>query len=56
MGIGDNFFTHIIIDEAAQMMEAEAYIPLCLANLKTTIILAGLSAFQFNWGCIYRFS
>lgn len=35
------FFTHIFIDEAAQAMEAETIIPLCLAGKDTQIILAG---------------
>ena len=34
-------FTHILIDEVAQMREAEAVAPLCLANRETKIILAG---------------
>lgn len=41
LGVGTNFFTHIIIDEAAQQMEPESLIPLSLATPKTTIILAG---------------
>eukprot|EP01122_Echinamoeba_exundans_P016115 TRINITY_DN8073_c0_g1_i1.p1 TRINITY_DN8073_c0_g1~~TRINITY_DN8073_c0_g1_i1.p1 ORF type:complete len:1245 (-),score=277.96 TRINITY_DN8073_c0_g1_i1:32-3766(-) len=41
LGIGSDFFTHIIIDEAAQQMEPEALVPLSLANQKTTIVLAG---------------
>jgi hypothetical protein len=41
LGIGTDFFTHIIIDEAAQQMEPEALVPLSLANAKTTIVLAG---------------
>ena len=35
------FFTHIFIDEAAQAMEAEIIIPLCLAGRNTQIVLAG---------------
>lgn len=34
-------FTHIFIDEAAQVNECHAVIPLCLANDKTCIVLAG---------------
>src|SRR5690606_26079686 len=34
-------FTHIIIDEAAQIMEPEALVPLSLSNRKTSIILSG---------------
>ena len=37
----DFFFTHILIDEVAQMREAEAVAPLCLANRETKIVLAG---------------
>ena len=36
-----NFFSHILLDEVAQMREAEAVAPLCLANTTTKIILAG---------------
>ncbi|XP_078411424.1 3'-5' exoribonuclease HELZ2 isoform X1 [Cetorhinus maximus] len=35
------FFTHILIDEAAQMLECDALIPLALASNKTRIVLAG---------------
>ena len=35
------FFTHIFIDEAAQAMEAETIIPLCLAGHNSQIVLAG---------------
>ena len=35
------FFTHIMIDEGAQMREPEAIAPLCMANNKTKIIIAG---------------
>lgn len=35
------YFTHILIDEAAQMREPEAVGPLCFATLNTKIILAG---------------
>ena len=35
------FFSHILIDEVAQMREAEAVAPLCLASSSTKIILAG---------------
>ena len=34
-------FTHILIDEGAQAREPEAVAPLCLANMKTKIIIAG---------------
>lgn len=35
------YFTHILIDEAAQMREPEAVGPLCFASVNTKIILAG---------------
>lgn len=35
------FFTHVFIDEAAQAMEAETIIPLCLAGRNTQLVLAG---------------
>ena len=35
------YFTHILIDEAAQMREPEAVGPLCFASMDTKIILAG---------------
>lgn len=35
------YFTHILLDEVAQMREAEAVAPLCLANMATKIVLAG---------------
>ncbi|XP_067904315.1 3'-5' exoribonuclease HELZ2 [Heterodontus francisci] len=35
------FFTHILIDEAAQMLECDALIPLAIADNKTRIVLAG---------------
>ncbi|XP_078092612.1 3'-5' exoribonuclease HELZ2 [Mustelus asterias] len=35
------FFTHILIDEAAQMLECDALIPLALASSTTRIVLAG---------------
>ena len=35
------FFTHIFIDEAAQAMEAETIIPLCLAGHNSQLVLAG---------------
>lgn len=36
-----NFFTHILIDEGAQMREPEAVAPLCLASSNTMIVIAG---------------
>ncbi|XP_065501995.1 3'-5' exoribonuclease HELZ2 [Caloenas nicobarica] len=35
------FFTHIMIDEAAQMLECEALVPLSYATFETRIVLAG---------------
>lgn len=35
------FFTHILLDEAAQAMESEALMPLALATPMTRIVLAG---------------
>ena len=35
------YFTHILIDEAAQMREPEAVGPLCFASVDIKIILAG---------------
>ncbi|KAF5286682.1 hypothetical protein FQA39_LY16165 [Lamprigera yunnana] len=41
MGIPQGYFTHILLDEAAQTMECEAIMPLSLANRNTRIVLAG---------------
>ena len=41
LNLPHGFFTHIFIDEAAQAMEAETIIPLCLAGLNSQIVLAG---------------
>ena len=35
------FFTHIFLDEGAQMREPEAIAPLCVANKDTKIVIAG---------------
>ncbi|KAM3922801.1 3'-5' exoribonuclease HELZ2 [Leptodactylus fuscus] len=35
------YFSHIFLDEAAQMMESEALIPLALANHHTRLVVAG---------------
>ena len=35
------YFTHILIDEAAQVLETEAIIPLILATPSTCVVLAG---------------
>ncbi|XP_035199444.1 helicase with zinc finger domain 2 isoform X2 [Oxyura jamaicensis] len=39
--VAPGYFTHIMIDEAAQMLECEALIPLSYATLETRIVLAG---------------
>ncbi|KAI4471147.1 dna2/nam7 helicase family [Holotrichia oblita] len=41
LGLPRGFFTHILLDEAAQAMECEAIMPLGLANESTRIVLAG---------------
>ena len=41
MVIRDKYFTHILLDEAAQVREPEAVAPLCMANLYTKIVVAG---------------
>ena len=35
------FFTHIFVDEAAQMLECETIMPLTLATDKTCVVLTG---------------
>ncbi|KAJ8260068.1 hypothetical protein GJAV_G00176710 [Gymnothorax javanicus] len=35
------YFTHILIDEASQMLECEALMPLTLAGKRTQVVLAG---------------
>ncbi|XP_051488687.1 helicase with zinc finger domain 2 [Apus apus] len=39
--VPSGYFTHIMIDEAAQMLECEALVPLSYATLETRIVLAG---------------
>ncbi|NXL05969.1 HELZ2 Helicase, partial [Mesembrinibis cayennensis] len=39
--VAPGYFTHIMIDEAAQMLECEALVPLSYATFKTRIVLAG---------------
>ncbi|XP_069099387.1 3'-5' exoribonuclease HELZ2 isoform X1 [Pleurodeles waltl] len=39
--VPQGYFTHILIDEAAQMLECEALIPLAHADRQTRIVLAG---------------
>ncbi|XP_064420251.1 3'-5' exoribonuclease HELZ2 [Latimeria chalumnae] len=41
LNLPPGYFTHIMIDEAAQMLEPEALIPLTLAGNRTRIVLAG---------------
>ncbi|XP_060086564.1 helicase with zinc finger domain 2 [Heteronotia binoei] len=41
LGVPAGYFSHILIDEAAQMLECEALVPLSLATLHTRIVLAG---------------
>ena len=41
MGVPDQHFTHIFVDEAGEALEPETLIPLFLANAKTSIVLAG---------------
>ena len=36
-----SFFTHIFLDEGAQMREPEAVAPLCMANQNTKLVIAG---------------
>ena len=39
--LGTDFFTHILLDEGAQVREPEAVAPLCMANKNTKIVIAG---------------
>ncbi|NXH15578.1 HELZ2 Helicase, partial [Bucco capensis] len=39
--VAPGYFSHIMIDEAAQMLECEALIPLSYATFQTRIVLAG---------------
>ncbi|NXN88799.1 HELZ2 Helicase, partial [Bombycilla garrulus] len=39
--VSPGYFTHIMIDEAAQMLECEALVPLSYATFETRIVLAG---------------
>ncbi|XP_061486900.1 helicase with zinc finger domain 2 [Rhineura floridana] len=41
LGLAPGYFSHILIDEAAQMLECETLVPLSLATSETRIILAG---------------
>ena len=40
-GVPKGYFTHIVVDEAAQLMEAEALLPISLAGPHTAVIMAG---------------
>lgn len=40
-GVPKGHFTHIVVDEAAQLMEAEALLPISLAGPHTAVIMAG---------------
>ena len=44
------FFTHIFLDEGAQMREPEAVAPLCLADENTKLVIAG-DRFQVKLHC-----
>ena len=39
--LATGFFTHILLDEAAQAMECETVMPIALATKNTRIVLAG---------------
>ena len=39
--LGNKFFTHILLDDGAQVREPEAVAPLCMANESTRIVIAG---------------
>ncbi|XP_029356997.1 helicase with zinc finger domain 2 isoform X2 [Echeneis naucrates] len=41
LNLPKGYFTHILIDEASQMLECEALMPLCLAGPNTRVVLAG---------------
>ncbi|XP_071814832.1 probable helicase with zinc finger domain isoform X3 [Apostichopus japonicus] len=41
LNLPQGFFTHILLDEAAQAIECEAVMPLSLANKDTRVVLAG---------------
>ncbi|KAF7655596.1 hypothetical protein LDENG_00054030 [Lucifuga dentata] len=41
LNLPEGYFTHILIDEAAQMLECEALMPLGLAGPNTRVVLAG---------------
>lgn len=40
-GLPPGHFTHIILDEAAQMSEPDALVPLCFATNGTRVIMSG---------------
>ena len=39
--VGDQYFTHILLDDATQVREPEAVAPFCMANQNTKIVIAG---------------
>lgn len=39
--VGNQYFTHILLDDATQVREPEAVGPLCLSNQNTKIVIAG---------------
>ncbi|GAB6025890.1 hypothetical protein CHUAL_011863 [Chamberlinius hualienensis] len=41
IGLPSGYFTHVLIDEAAQVMECEAIVPFSLVTTSTRVILAG---------------
>ncbi|TRY98909.1 hypothetical protein DNTS_032004 [Danionella cerebrum] len=41
LGLSENYFSHILIDEASQMLECEALMALGLAGTNTCVVLAG---------------
>lgn len=41
LSVSTGFFTHILLDEAAQAMECETIMPFALASKTTRIVLAG---------------
>ncbi|KAI8498783.1 hypothetical protein Bbelb_232360 [Branchiostoma belcheri] len=41
VGLKPGFFTHIMVDEAAQALECEAIMPLSLATAETRVVLTG---------------
>ncbi|XP_053309530.1 helicase with zinc finger domain 2 isoform X2 [Spea bombifrons] len=54
LAVSRGYFSHIFLDETAQMLESEALIPLALADKMTRIVIAGdhmqETPRQFSWG------